>query len=120
MNANNIRRLIENIIAQTEIDSGFYSPEKVYNEADLQQILEQIISYLTDTHFEKLLWLLYRIDVDEDKLKRILNAHSPAEAPALIARIIIERERQKELYRQTHKNIGDDNPERDEPMSGDN
>lgn len=62
--------------------------------------------------FEKLVQLLYRLDVSEVKLKNILAAHPYEDAGKLIAALIIERQlekiRSKEIYKQN-----DNIPEKD-------
>ncbi|MFN3667116.1 MAG: hypothetical protein ACK4S0_13200 [Sediminibacterium sp.] len=77
--------------------------EKIGTEEDLLNALEQIITHLIDTNFEKLLWILYRIDVDELKLKKALRENAPAQAPYLIARMIIDREKSKADYKEQSK-----------------
>lgn len=53
--------------------------------------------------FEKLIQLLYRLDVNELKLKKILASHPNEDAGKLITALVIERQlekiRSKETYR---------------------
>lgn len=53
------------------------------------------INELINTDFEKLVQLLYRVDVDESKLKRILQENAGTDAGKLIALLLIERQQQK-------------------------
>lgn len=57
--------------------------------------LYQFINQLIDKNFEKLLMILYRIDVHEDKLRILLKAHPATDAGLVIADLIIERQLQK-------------------------
>ncbi len=53
-----------------------------------------LIAYINDCinhDFNKLVQLLYRIDVSEQKLKTILQSHPNEDAAKLIATVIIER-----------------------------
>jgi hypothetical protein len=47
--------------------------------------------------------LLYRIDVDENKLKKILKEQAGTDAAQIIAQLIIEREQQKAETRKKFK-----------------
>lgn len=53
--------------------------------------LAQRINDLIKNDFPKLIQLLYRIDVQEQKLKTILRTHPNEDAGQLIASMIIER-----------------------------
>lgn len=58
------------------------------------------INQLIDKNFEKLMMILYRIDVHEDKLRRLLKANPAADAGLVIADLIMERQVQKIKTRQ--------------------
>jgi hypothetical protein len=73
----------------------------VTTENDFLQKLEEIVAYLIERDFEKLLWILYRIDVDEQRTKRILSQNVPADAPKVLAQLILERQKQKEEFRKS-------------------
>ena len=53
--------------------------------------LEEFINECIKTDFSRLVQLLYRIDVSEQKLKTILQANPNEDAGKLIAGIILER-----------------------------
>lgn len=53
------------------------------------------INYLINHDFEKLISLLYRIDVSEPRLRNLLNQTEGDGAAALITDLIIERQSQK-------------------------
>jgi len=70
---------------------------------DIQQQLEQTINDLIQHNFERLVQLLYRIDVNEKKLKQLLNAYPQTDAATIIAELIIERQLQKLQTRKQFK-----------------
>ncbi|MFY8166367.1 MAG: hypothetical protein ACOVJ8_07230 [Sediminibacterium sp.] len=53
--------------------------------------LEEFINDCIKTDFSRLVQLLYRIDVSEQKLKTILQANPNEDAGKLIAAVIVER-----------------------------
>lgn len=57
--------------------------------------LADFINQLILEDFEKLVTLLYRIDVSEKKLKTMLAEHSMSDAGKIIAQLIIDRQIQK-------------------------
>jgi len=60
----------------------------------LHVMVEATINHLINNDFERLVQLLYRLDVPEKKLKDALAAH-PANADSIIAELIIQRQIQK-------------------------
>ena len=63
--------------------------------ASLLVMLAQIINEMILNDFERLVSLLYRIDVNEKKLKAILSQQTNTEAGKIIAALIIERQSEK-------------------------
>ena len=61
----------------------------------LKQQLQQHINYLINNDFERLVQLLYTIDVDEKKLKVLLQQHQGIDAAEIISDMMIERQLQK-------------------------
>jgi len=58
----------------------------------------KVSAYINDlirNDFQKLLRILYKIDVDEEKLKKILKEDTERDAGEIIADLILEREKQK-------------------------
>lgn len=64
-----------------------------YNEMLAQ--LSAYINQLIKKDFEKLVSYLYRVDVDEQKLKFLLRQYADEDAGNIIALLIIERQQQK-------------------------
>jgi hypothetical protein len=65
------------------------------SQQELRGQLAAHINYLINHDFEKLVFYLYRIDVDETKMRRLLEQREGENAAGLIADLIIEREVQK-------------------------
>jgi hypothetical protein len=79
--------------------------------AELKEKLSDQINYLIESDFQKLVSLLYRIDVSEAKLKeQLLEAHG-IDAGKIIADLIIDRQIQKirsrQQFKQNDKDIDD-------------
>ena len=70
---------------------------------ELKEKLIQHINYLIQHDFEKLVALLYRIDVNEKKLRELLQRYSENNSSEIIAQLIIERQLEKIKTRQQFK-----------------
>lgn len=70
---------------------------------ELTDQLSQKINNLIETDFQKLVFLLYRIDINETKLMNLLKEHPDENAGNIIAELIIERQQQKIKSRQQFK-----------------
>jgi hypothetical protein len=73
--------------------------------------LAAYVNELLNHGFEKLINLLYRLDINENKLKQLLKNNIDTEAGLLIADLIIERQLQKINSRNQYKATGDNNGE---------
>lgn len=86
-------------------------PEKL-SEEDLTDMLSNYINQLIQTDFEKLIFLMYKIDVDEKKLKQLLHQQPQNDAGKIIARLIIQRQQEKiaakKQFRQTPDNASEE------------
>lgn len=80
--------------------------------AMLNQLAEEI-NHLILTNFERLIQLLYRIDVSESRLKHLLKEHPDQDAGRLIAGLIAERQAQKKKFMTEFKINDADVPEED-------
>ncbi|MEP7107680.1 MAG: hypothetical protein ABI760_06845 [Ferruginibacter sp.] len=74
---------------------------------ELEIQLGSCINQLIQTDFQKLLILLYRIDISEPKLKQLLIQHPDEDAGKIIAALIIERQLQKIESRRQHSQPDD-------------
>jgi N-acetylglucosamine kinase-like BadF-type ATPase len=63
--------------------------------AALHSQLSAYVNQLIKNNFDKLIAYLYRIDVDEQKLKSLLQQNQNEDAGNIIAKLIIERQLQK-------------------------
>ena len=79
-------------IINKQIDTDF--AEGILMQA-LQEKLIVFINDLIQNNFQRLVAILYKVDVDENKLKRILKEDAGTDAGEIIAGLIIEREIQK-------------------------
>jgi len=105
----------------TQMDNNLIPAIKLSMEIDLPEnisfdLLKEKLSYhinqLIQTDFQKLVSILYRIDVSEAKLKYLLKENADKDASVIIADLIIERQLQKIKSRQEFSN-------RDNNMSND-
>jgi hypothetical protein len=81
---------------------GFDLPTTQSFEA-LRETLAKWISGLINQHFDELVRLLYRIDVNENKLKFLLQEKVGENAAFIIADLIIERQLQKAESRKQYQ-----------------
>lgn len=68
-----------------------------------RNLLIRVVDQLIQSDFNKLINILYRIDVDEQKLKDALF-ENPSPPPETIADMMIERQLQKVRFREQFKN----------------
>ena len=61
----------------------------------LERVLAERINTMINADFNRLISLLYRIDVSETKLKQLLKENTGTDAGLLIARLVLERQWQK-------------------------
>jgi hypothetical protein len=82
-------------------------PEKIsFNE--IRDKLSEYINNLIVNDFQKLVALLYRIDISEPRLKKLLEEENHEDAGKVIADLIIERQLQKIKSRQQFKQKSED------------
>jgi hypothetical protein len=65
-----------------------------------RQLLVEKINDLIQHDFNKLVSILYRLDVNENKLRKLLDENAMVDASHIIADLVIEREKQKIISRQ--------------------
>lgn len=71
---------------------------------DIKQQLNKQVAYLIDHDFERLVRLLYTIDVDERVLKHLLQQQVDRPSSDIITDLIIERQIEKLKLRQRPNN----------------
>ncbi len=62
---------------------------------EFRKFIIQKINYWINNDFEHLLYLLYRIDVHEEKVRSMLKTQKGEDAATIIADLIIDRQQQK-------------------------
>jgi hypothetical protein len=90
--------LLNNINQSLEIELA-----PAISEKELREQMVVHINHLINTNFEKLVFYLYRIDVNEKKIRRLLEQKEGEDAAGLIADLIIERQVQKIASRKIFK-----------------
>ncbi len=80
---------------------------------ELQEKLRGHINHLIEHDFEKLVFYLYRIDVDEFKLKQLLELKAGENAAGLMAELVIARQLEKIKTRQQFRQRDNDIDEED-------
>ena len=75
---------------------------------ELKTKLEGHINHLINHDFEKLVYYLYRIDVNENKMRTLLEKRDGQNAAGLIADLIIERQEEKLKSRQQFRQRDND------------
>jgi hypothetical protein len=81
------------------------------NYLQLRDTLAKKINELINTDFSRLISMLYRVDVSEQKLKNLLKENPDTDAGILIADLMIERQAEKIKSRQQNQrdeNISDE------------
>src|SRR6188474_1472593 len=79
-------------ILNNQLDTNF--PETIPK----QQLVEKLSIFIDDliqNNFQKLVAILYKIDVSEKKLKQLLQESEGVNAAGIISTLIIERQQQK-------------------------
>ncbi len=90
---------VQNLIKSINTSLALELPDKL-SFAALRGQLKNEISHLIQTDFQKLVGILYRIDVNERKLKYLLQENVGEDAAFIIADLIIERQVEKIKSRQ--------------------
>jgi hypothetical protein len=89
--------------SEEEIFDQVATEQSPLRKKELEQQLKRLIEHLLLNDFERLVWILYKVDIDELKLKQLLkeqshaenSASSPAETSQIITDLIISRQREK-------------------------
>jgi hypothetical protein len=61
----------------------------------LESLLAEKVNALINGNFDQLLQLLYRIDINEQRLRRLLVENEGGDAGKIIARLIVQRQWEK-------------------------
>lgn len=72
-------------------------------EEELLRVLSNRIAYMIEYQLEFLLSLMYRLDVSEQKVSDALSPGAPEPANIGLARLVIERQKQRAFTKQFYK-----------------
>ncbi len=89
--------------------------ELLLEPTDFKKLYEELVAHINHMlqhDFDRLLGILYRIDVNEARLRYMLQSNPDTDAATLIANLIIERQLQKIKTRQEFRR--DDNIDENE------
>ena len=84
----------------------------VTEKLELKESVSAYINFLLLTDFNKLVGILYGVDVDEEKLKQLLRDNPQTDAATLITDLLIARHHEKTKARENFKK--DENIREDE------
>lgn len=84
---------LQNSVVQLLVSPNEVEPFDSYEH--LKNWLMENIEWLLDNDFERLLSVLYRIDVSEVKVRRLIEQNEGENAAEIIADLILERQLQK-------------------------
>jgi len=76
------------------ISKDFDLPEEI-SESQLRDVLVKTFEYLVEDDFQKLLQILYKADVDQYKLKALLENTEGKSSAEIIADAYIDRQKAK-------------------------
>lgn len=86
---------MEDMKALSTIVSRDFEVEEVWSEAQIRERLVQAFAYLLDNDISKMMNILYRADVDEEKLKSLLISNSELPSAEVIADAYLRRQKEK-------------------------
>ena len=84
------------------------TPDAFRNTEEVLAVLEQSLGWLLERDAQRLMQLLYRIDLGEDKLKASMLQNEHDQLCTLLAKLILRREAQKVLMRYHFKSKSSD------------
>ena len=90
-------------LALAKIEESLSAPDK---EAVLRE-LEESINWMILHRFEALVQTLYRMDVDETRLRTLLAQPGDTDAACIIANLLVERQLQKLRTRRQFRSDAD-------------
>jgi hypothetical protein len=84
-------------------DFELKAPDKMLNESEMLAYLADAISYMIEHKLDYLLSLLYRLDVDEKKIRQALLPGNPIPANIALARLVWDRQKQRIATKQHYR-----------------
>jgi hypothetical protein len=96
---------INNLLAQLDVELTIAQQQKLKEE------LAGYINELLQHNFHHLVYLLYRIDVSERRLKSLLKESTETDAALIIADLMIQRQIEKRKSRDSYQNKAEQDDE---------
>lgn len=75
--------------------------QTLVEQESLRTQLTDYINYLLIEDFSRLVQLLYRVDISEQKLKQLLREHPQTDAAVLITDLLLQRQEEKNRTRKS-------------------
>ena len=102
----------DNLSATTELivrDFDLEPQDATLTEEELLRLLSDVVAEMIERRLEFLLSLMYRLDVDEKKVHFALSPFCEEPANIALARLILERQKQRAFTKQYYKqeDLGD-------------
>jgi hypothetical protein len=104
MNPNELTTALEFIRKDLSLPESSLNRSEIPGLDELHQILTGTIGELLDKDFNRLLNILYRIDISESRVAKALHTEDPGNVASELARLVIERELQKVETRRSYTN----------------
>lgn len=93
----------EDHLLTKEIQAQFGLPSVIDDRDALAAELAIVINEMILHKRDRLIQVLYRMDISEKKLKALLQHHPQTDAGSIIAALVIERQQQKIASREANK-----------------
>ena len=84
-------------------DFALEAPEREFTEEELLKYLSEVIAQMIERKPDFLFSLLYRLDVEEHKINMALAPAAGEPANVGLARLVLERQKQRVLTKQFYK-----------------
>jgi hypothetical protein len=97
------KETLEQLSALVAQDFEPVTEEPVISEEQLLEALAERVEWMIEHRLEYLMSLMYRMDVDERKVDFALSPLAPEPAHLALARLILERQKQRVFTRQHYK-----------------
>jgi len=91
----NVKEALQIIKKEFDLASNELPVKSNPSIQELHKYLTIAIGSMLDREFNKLLNLLYRVDIEESLVAEVLHAENPSEVASELARLVIDREMKK-------------------------
>ena len=95
MGTGNVKEALQIIKKEFDLASNELPVKSNPSIQELHKYLTIAIGSMLDREFNKLLNLLYRVDIEESLVAEALRAEKPSEVASELARLVIDREMKK-------------------------